>query len=334
MIRIAAVLVLVVATVAAWPAAGAVARPADASAVEDSPGAALSGAIAVHGTDLDSEVEARALEVALERANRSASPNRSRASVLAARLEVARERVGTLERRRVELVEAQSRGEIGEGAYRVRLVALTAEARAHERLLARSRAAAADLPSPIRREHGLADATYRTLVDRTRNVTAGEFAVGTLVDPRALAGWNRSAGWNGSIAWNGSWTSANVSRALVERIDRDDRRVDSLRANRSALERYDDGDDPAVREALACARDELDRAAAAVADAREAAGHGNETAVRRHLDAAESRLGQAEECLVRGWEAAREDGSTGTADSDDSSWNGSENWTYDSSKYS
>lgn len=338
--RLVAVLLVVVAAVAAGPAAGVPTVGADARQAEtadDSPGTALSGAIAVHGSDLESEIEARSLRVALQRADRAPDPQQARAMALAQHLDIARQRVATLEDRRAALVEAHEAGQISDRAYRVRATALTAEVRAQERFITRTRSAARALPNQTRVDHGLEAATYRSLLNRTHNVTAGEFAATSKTfDARMLAPWNGSMAWNStwtaSSPWNGSLNDSNISDAMAARFDHADGRIDTLRSNRSSLEQYDDGDDPAVQEALACARDQLDEASAAIDDARMAAERGDEEAMRRHLDDAESHLRQAAECLAQGWEAARDDDSTRSTDSKESSWNGSDNWTYDSSK--
>lgn len=337
MIRIVAVLLVVVATVVAWPAAGApVPAEADVAAtVDTSPGAALSGALSVHETDLETEVEARSLDAALMEANRSRDPSRARASILADRQEALRERLTTLEQQQEALLAARANDEIGDRAFQVRAVALRAEVRATQRLLTRNQAAAGALPADVRREYGLTAASYRALQDRSANVTADEVPTSSLVPTRVSAGYLQTmtwAGdWNDSTTWQMAWNRSTVSSEQLRRIDLAGDRHDALRSNRSALEQYDDGDDQAVQEALACAREEIDRAAAAIADAQAAADRGDGTAVQHHLDEARSHLRRAADCLVQGWEAATDDGSGSSTQTRESSWNDGDTWTYNSS---
>ena len=89
--------------------------------------------------------------------------NASKARLLAARSDGLRSRVRAVSDQRAAIVAAHRNGTISDGAFLARLATLSVRSRSLGRLANRSAAAAADLPSAVRRQYGVDPGALRAL---------------------------------------------------------------------------------------------------------------------------------------------------------------------------
>lgn len=294
-------------------------------------GESLSGAFATHGADLEGELSTREIDASLERANASTRPNETRSAVLAERLEQTRARLTDLEQRRAALVAAREREAIDDRTYRVRATRLAAEMRATERVLARETIAANRLPPEFRQTDGLEVATFSSLQNRVEDGVAGELAsVATLLLGDALVTSNPevngSAAGSATVTWT-PWNPNDTASTDRARIEFAADRLETLRVSYEEAEDRTDDTDREVEEALACVAEQLDRADAAIVDARQAAQRGDSAAVNDHLADAHGHFEQAAACLRQAYEASSDDGSEATPTRTPYR-SSSSNWTY------
>lgn len=169
--RTLTVAILAVALVVALPASGAIVAEDAANESDLSSGESLSGALSAHETDLDGEVDQRALGTALQRAD----DEEARAALLADRRLEAERRIETLAERRDQLRAEREAGNISETAYRVRAAELAAEARQVRRLLATVDRESRSLPDSLRAAYGLDDAALNRSLARANATADAEF---------------------------------------------------------------------------------------------------------------------------------------------------------------
>ena len=172
---------LVVAAVGVAPAAGlhaSLATPAE----EAAPGARLAGIVGVGGAELEGELRARAVGLAVA----GAATEDARAAIVADQLDRTDDRLDDHEDRLAELEAAREDGTISEAAYRSRVAAVAAEIRASERVLNATERAAAGLPAETLTAHGVDASAIATLREQASELRGGEVAA----IARSIAGAN------------------------------------------------------------------------------------------------------------------------------------------------
>lgn len=303
-------LAVLVATVAAFP--GAVAAPAidsggtgneTGNATNVTPGESVAGALAVQESEVESDLDSRALVVRLSVAANTSAPNASRGELLAAELRGTEFRLAALEDRKATLRAARAEGNISDKAFRVRVARLAAEARALNARIERLETAAARLPNETREEYGLTDAAFGRLATASANLTDAE----TESLFRAFVGnYSLAADYPGDP--NDALDEYNDTDVqLSVEIDRASSEVSFYREQYRDVEaQVEDSDSEEAREALECALEHLDAAEEAVRKARDAADRGDLEAARSHLQTARNELEAAAECLERAREELSE----------------------------
>jgi hypothetical protein len=146
------------------------------------PGAQLSGVVAVGDAELDGDVESRAYDIRVARANGSDAT----AAVVADQLNRTSERVAELEDRRQQLEQARDNGSMSDAEYRARVAGLHAESKNAERLADRTNETASGLPAETLAANGVDVTAIRTLQDRAANLSGPE----TAEIARSIAGEN------------------------------------------------------------------------------------------------------------------------------------------------
>lgn len=144
------------------------------------PGARLAGIVGAQQAEYESEVQTRALGVAVG----AAHSNASKAQILANYSERIRNRIQVLQSRSDELEAAYENGSISEGAYVGQSTAMTARIRSLERLANRTREHARSVPDEDLRANGV-NATELEQFQETAK---------KMVSPRAAAAAERVAG--------------------------------------------------------------------------------------------------------------------------------------------
>lgn len=171
-------LLLVVSAVAAVPMVMAQQTETETQANQTegndtaAPGAQLSGVVAVGDAELDGEVDSRAYDIRVDRANGSDG----KAAVVADQFNRTSERLGELEDRRQQLEQARDNGSMSEAEYRARVASLHAESTNAERLVDKTNETASELPAETLEANGVDVTAIRTLSDRAANLTGPETA--------------------------------------------------------------------------------------------------------------------------------------------------------------
>ncbi|GAA0554353.1 hypothetical protein GCM10008994_31730 [Halorubrum ejinorense] len=137
-----------------------------------SPGEQLIGVVGVQGAEVEGEVESRAFDVALRRADNETE----RARVVAERLNRTEERLAELRERQRELRERRDAGELSKGEYAARTATTTAQVESVARGLNQSADAAAELPEAARGERGIDDERLSELRERADELRGPEVA--------------------------------------------------------------------------------------------------------------------------------------------------------------
>ena len=137
-----------------------------------SPGERLSGVVGVQNAEVTGEVESRAFEVGLDRAETS----EERADLVAQRLDRSEQRLDAIEQRQRELQERRDAGELSQGAYAARMAETAARAETVRRDANRTAAVAGEIPETIRADRGLDDERLGTLRDRANELSGPEVA--------------------------------------------------------------------------------------------------------------------------------------------------------------
>ncbi|MFB6096165.1 MAG: hypothetical protein ABEJ74_02100 [Haloferacaceae archaeon] len=241
-----AVLLLVAGSLAAVPASGALAGlqasapaaqtttadTAAADAAENgsadvSPGAHLSGAVGVQGSELRGDVESRRFGIRVARAD---SPD-AKAQVLAEQVEENRRQVDQLQQRLDELKQARENGSIGPGEYAVRAAEIHAELNNVQHMSNQSAAVARGLPEETLRANGVNVTAIERLRERAANASGPEVAgiartiAGSSHRPGTVDAANRSDGRaDGNNPDAGSRTGAgNAPDAGTQPVDIENR---------------------------------------------------------------------------------------------------------------
>ena len=137
-----------------------------------SPGERLSGVVGVQNAEVTGEVESRAFEVGLDRAETS----EERADLVAQRLDRSEQRLDAIEQRQRELQERRDAGELSQGAYAARMAETAARAETVRRDANRTAAVAGEIPETVRADRGLGDERLGTLRDRASELSGPEVA--------------------------------------------------------------------------------------------------------------------------------------------------------------
>jgi hypothetical protein len=301
-------------------------------------GESFAGAIAVHDAELSGELRTRTFDRRLD----AAATPASRAALLAGTARDARLRLGLLTDRRTALREANRNGTLSDARFRVAMAELRAEARSLRGVIDRAAGPMTDLDPMVRADYGLENSTFADLAARadrlgSRNGSRYETTLDSepVFDPAEglSSAWDdtrrrvadhgtldRDMSTYDGIDWSGTDADANETRTAVDDTTTDDSLDSERRMTLLALEgnvsRLDgvhghlaeraDGDADAERH-LACARDALDTATAALADAERAI----EDAAPDRADArfAEARdaLDRARNCLTEARAALQDD---------------------------
>ena len=137
-----------------------------------SPGERLSGVIGVQNAEVGGEVESRAFEVGLDRAE---TPE-ERADLVAQRLDRGEQRLAEIEQRQRELRERRDAGELSQGAYAARMAETAARADTVWRDANRSAVVAEEIPEAVRAERDLDDERLGSLRERASELSGPEVA--------------------------------------------------------------------------------------------------------------------------------------------------------------
>ncbi len=179
------------------------------------PGAQLAGVVAVGDAELDGDVDARAYDIRVDRANSSDA----KAAVVADQLNRTSERLGELEQRRQQLEQARDNGSMSEGEYRSRVATLHAESKNAERLVNQTNATASELPAETLEENGVNVDAIRALSDRAANLTGPE----TAEIARSVAGESAGKDIGAGEAADRSAGDSNRTEAGTDRTTGGDR---------------------------------------------------------------------------------------------------------------
>jgi len=137
-----------------------------------SPGERFSGSIGVQNAEVTGEIESRAFEVALDRAE----TDEERADIVAERLDRSDERLAAIEHRQQELQERRDAGELSQGAYAARMAETAARTESVRRDANRSAVVAHEIPETIRAERGLDAERLETIRERANELGGPEVA--------------------------------------------------------------------------------------------------------------------------------------------------------------
>lgn len=184
-----ALLVVVAVVVIAGGAGLAAAGPVETVAAQDdtetgdgsteqnettdiTPGERLSGVIGVQSAEVSGEVESRAFEVGLSRAETAAG----QADLVAQRLDRNERRIEEIEQRQRELRERRDAGELSQGAYAARMAETAARAETVRRDANRSAAVASEVPETVRADRGLSWERVERVNQRASELSGPEVA--------------------------------------------------------------------------------------------------------------------------------------------------------------
>lgn len=137
-----------------------------------SPGERLAGSISVQNAEVTGEIESRAFEVALDRAE----THEERADIVAERLDRSEERLAAIERRQQGLRERRDAGELSQGAYAARMAETAARTESVRGDVHRSAAVVNEIPESVRAERGLDAERLDTLRERANELGGPEVA--------------------------------------------------------------------------------------------------------------------------------------------------------------
>lgn len=294
-VAFAAMLVLSAVGVSAAALASPGNANADVAAQNDTnatigPGERLSGVIGVQEAELEGEVETRAYEIALERANDS---NASKAAIVAEQLNRTRERLQELRQRKTQLERARENGSIGLGEYRARTAKLAAETQTVTKIANRSEAAADGLPNETLAEHGINVSAIRQLAEGAEELTGPQVAA----IARSIAG--------GPDGKPQAYEPPSANESIEYAADRVESARERLADVRERVNRTNASEN--ATDALERAAEQLDRAERALAMARNASEAGNETRARRLADEASDHARQAVQSATTARERADRD---------------------------
>jgi len=202
------------------------------------PGAQLAGVVAVGDAEIDGEVESRAYDIRVDRANSSAA----KAAVVADQLNRTSERLGELQERRQQLEQARDNGSMSEGEYRSRVATLHSESKNAQRLLNQTDETASELPADTLEANGVNVDAIRALSDRAANLTGPE----TAEIARSIAGDSAGKAVGAGEAADRSAGDGNRTDAGTDRTSGDDRGdTDGRTAGNTDRSGTEDGTDSA-----------------------------------------------------------------------------------------
>lgn len=130
------------------------------------PGAQFAGVVDVQEAEVESELEARAFDIRVERSN----SDESKAAVVAEQVDELNRRMATLRERKRTLDQARDNGSISEARYRAEVAALAARSVAIERQLDRSETASNDIPADVLESKGVNATAIVSLRNESRTV--------------------------------------------------------------------------------------------------------------------------------------------------------------------
>lgn len=146
--------------------------PTNESPEPPAPGARLAGIVAVHGEEVDGEMETRRFGIQVA----AARSNASRAAVVADRVADLQARTTAVQDRRRALLEARENRTITRSRYEAETAALAARSRTIAEQANRTGAAAAGLAPGLLEQEGVDPAAIETLRTEARNLTGPEAA--------------------------------------------------------------------------------------------------------------------------------------------------------------
>ena len=176
------------------------------------PGAQLAGALAVQGTEVESEVSSRAFGQRVA----AAASNGSRAAIVAGEVNDSRERLADLRSRLEELEAAREAGNISEGRYRAETARIAAEIGSVERRLEQSNETAASLPADVRAANGINTSSIQRLRTEARNLSGPEVAA----IARSIGGQGSGRGLGDNVGPPGRSGGASAPRGPPADADR------------------------------------------------------------------------------------------------------------------
>lgn len=134
------------------------------------PGARLAGEIGVRDAELEGDVESRAFEIRVERADSA----EARAQIVSDRVAESREKLETLERRRSTIRAALENGSMSRDEYRARRAMIAARAQTQLSILVRAEEIVDGLPTLVLQDVGIDLTTIRSLQSRARALSEFE----------------------------------------------------------------------------------------------------------------------------------------------------------------
>lgn len=254
--EVLAMAALLVVTAAGAPLVAAAAPGGDGgeNANTTAPGARLAGVVGVGQAELEGNVESRALDNRLSKADSAAA----KAAVVGGSVSELRERLQTLHETRQRLVEAHQNGTMPTSEFRARMASLSARVTTVSQQLNVTAETARGLPDDVLREKGVNVSAIETLRTSARNLSGPEVAD----IARSITGKTSPPGAAGS---GGADAAVSAAARQVEQA----RSAVQEAANRSE-----------TPEGLDAARTHLEAAEAALEDAREAKADGDVSAAR------------------------------------------------------
>jgi len=144
--------------------------PESNETTEMSPGERLSGVVGVQSAEISGEVESRAFEVGLDRAE---TPG-ERAEIVAQRLDKSEQRLAEVEQRQRELRERRDAGELSQGAFAARMAETAARAETVRRGANRSAVVAEELPDSVRADRGIGRERVESVSERASGLSGPE----------------------------------------------------------------------------------------------------------------------------------------------------------------
>lgn len=134
-------------------------------------GASLSGALSVHESNLEGEVHQRTINASVE----GAHGDEKRAAFIARSKQEMDQRITMLQERRTELQRMHDKGHISDNAYRVQVARLTAETKQLLRILRILERESEALPSEVREEYGIDEASWEQTRTDAESIVDEEF---------------------------------------------------------------------------------------------------------------------------------------------------------------
>lgn len=137
---------------------------------EMQPGARLAGEIGVRNAELEGDVESRAFEISIDRANSS----EAKARIVSERVPEVRQEIAALERRRTQLRRARENGSMSPEEYRARRAMIAARAQTRLDILVRAEQISKGLPALVLEDVAVDLTTIQALQDRARALAEAE----------------------------------------------------------------------------------------------------------------------------------------------------------------